>query len=225
MKLSVIIPVLNERETVATLLQRVIEAPYEKEVLIVDDNSTDGTWDVLQTLQGPEVRLVRHHRNQGKGAAIRTGLSHITGDVVLFQDADLEYDPQDYPLLVEPILRGEAEVVYGYRAWARTGRLYPMSYYANRFLTGVTNLLFGARLKDMEVCYKAFRAEVVKGLELQGQRFEIEPEVTAKLLKRGYSILQVPIRYQRRGVSEGKKIGWRDGVAALYTLLKERLRR
>ena len=225
MQLSVIIPVYNERATVSTLLQRVLAAPYEKEVIIVDDSSTDGTWEALHEPLGPEVKLVRHPHNQGKGAALRTGLAHATGDVVLFQDADLEYDPQDYPRLVEPILQGEATVVYGYRIWERTGVVRPPSYYGNRFLTLVTNLLYGARLRDMEVCYKAFRADVVKGLALRAHRFEIEPEVTAKVLKAGHTITQVPISYRRRSIQEGKKIRWRDGLTALATLFRERVRR
>ncbi len=224
MKLSVIIPVYNERATLPALLDRVRLAPYEKEVLIVDDGSTDGTWEVLQALQAPDVVLLKHPRNQGKGTALRTGLAHASGDIVIFQDADLEYDPQDYPLLVQPILQGNASVVYGYRTWQRTGPLYPPRYYANRLLTLLTNLLYGARLKDMEVCYKAFQAQVIKGLDLRAQRFDIEPEVTAKLLKAGYAIRQVPIRYHPRGVKEGKKIGWRDGFAAVLTLVKERVR-
>ncbi len=220
MKLSVIIPVYNERATLPTILQRVLASPYPKEVLVVDDGSTDGTSELLQAA---EVRVLRHPRNLGKGTASRTGLAEAAGDVVLFQDADLEYDPQDYPLLVEPILQGQASVVYGYRRWEPRGGFYPLRYYANRFLTLLTNLLYGARLKDMEVCYKAFRADVVKGLALRADRFDIEPEVTARVLQAGYSILQAPIRYHPRGAREGKKIGWRDGLAAVVTLVRCRL--
>ena len=224
-KLSVIVPVYNETATVALLLQRVLAAPYEKEVIVVDDGSTDGTWEALQALSRAQVRLLRHPQNRGKGAALRTGLAQAAGQVVLFQDADLEYDPQDYPLLVEPILRGDATVVYGYRQWLRRGWSYPIRYYANRFLTALTNLLYGARLKDMEVCYKAFRTDLVKGLRLEADRFDIEPEVTARVLKAGYPILQVPIHYTPRGHREGKKIGWRDGLAAVITLVRCRFSR
>ena len=220
MKLSVIVPVYNERTTLPALLQQVLASPYPKEVLVVDDGSTDGTSELLQASQTAEVRVLHHPHNRGKGAALRTGLAQASGDVVLFQDADLEYDPQDYPLLVEPIREGKASVVYGYRRWERQGPFYPLPYYANRFLTLLTNLLYGARLKDMEVCYKAFRADVIKGLALRANRFDIEPEVTARVLRAGYPILQAPIRYHPRGLREGKKIGWRDGFAAVATLVR-----
>lgn len=217
MKLSVLIPVFNEEETIQELLERVLAVPVEKELIVVDDCSTDKTWDVLNSINDPRIRVFRHEVNQGKGAGIRTALAHATGDLVIIQDADLEYDPNDYPRLLKPILNGEAEVVYGVRDLAGqklTTRL------GNRFLTLCTNLLYGSRISDMETCYKLIPRELMASLNLQPSRFQIEPEITAKLLRRGYRIHEVPIWYKPR--KEKKLSPWKDGLPALWTLLKYR---
>lgn len=217
MRLSVLIPVYNEEETVRELLDRVLAVPVEKEVVIVDDCSTDGTWSVLQSIQDPRVRTYRHEVNQGKGSGIRTALSHATGDMVIIQDADLEYDPNDYPRLLEPILSGKAQVVYGVRDLSGQKPLFRLG---NNFLTFVTNVLYGAQVGDMETCYKLMPREVMLSLKLQPSRFQIEPEITAKLLRRGYRIHQVPIWYKPR---KAKKLNpWKDGLPALWTLVKYR---
>ena len=223
MKLSVIVPVYNERETVREILERVRAVGVEKEIIVVDDGSTDGTRDILREEEGRgDVRVIYHPQNRGKGAAIRTGLEHATGDVVLIQDADLEYDPRDYPRLLQPILEGRAEVVYGSRFRGRCESMLFWHALGNKLLTLATNLIYGAALSDMETCYKAFKAEVIKSIPLRARRFEFEPEVTAKLLKRGYRIHEVPISYSGRKHHEGKKITWRDGFTALWTLIKYR---
>ena len=223
MKLSVIVPVYNERETVREILERVRAVGVEKEIIVVDDGSTDGTRDILREEEGRgDVRVIYHPQNRGKGAAIRTGLEHATGDVVLIQDADLEYDPRDYPRLLQPILEGRAEVVYGSRFRGRCESMLFWHALGNKLLTLATNLIYGAALSDMETCYKAFKAEVIKSIPLRARRFEFEPEVTAKVLKRGYRIHEVPISYSGRKHHEGKKITWRDGFTALWTLIKYR---
>lgn len=223
MKLSVIVPVYNERETVREILERVRAVGVEKEIIVVDDGSTDGTRDILREEEGRgDVRVIYHPQNRGKGAAIRTGLEHATGDVVLIQDADLEYDPRDYPRLLQPILEGRAEVVYGSRFRGRCESMLFWHALGNKLLTLATNLIYGAALSDMETCYKVFKAEVIKSIPLRARRFEFEPEVTAKLLKRGYHIHEVPISYSGRKHHEGKKITWRDGFTALWTLIKYR---
>ncbi|MBI2165146.1 MAG: glycosyltransferase family 2 protein [Chloroflexi bacterium] len=222
-KLSIIVPVFNERPTIQGVLRQVKGSPYAKEILVVDDCSTDGTGDFLEQLADDEIRVIRHDTNRGKGSALRTGLREASGQIVLFQDADLEYDPADYPKLVEPIADGRASVVYGYRIWAKRDiRGSVVNYLGNGFLTGVTNLLYGSRLKDMEVGYKCFRADVIKALPLKASRFEIEPEITGRLLRRKVSILQVPVSYRTRTAREGKKIRWRDGLTALRVLLRLR---
>ena len=217
MILSVLIPVFNEEETVQELLERVLAVPCEKELVVVDDCSTDRTWDVLSSINDPRVRVYRHEVNQGKGSAIRTALGHATGDMVIIQDADLEYDPNDYPRLLEPVLNGQAQVVYGVRDLGSqkfTTRL------GNKFLTLCTNLLYGSRISDMETCYKLIPRELMVSLDLQPSRFQIEPEITAKLLRRGYHIHEVPIWYEPR---EEKKLSpWKDGLPALWTLVRYR---
>ncbi len=223
MKLSVIVPVYNERETVREILERVRAVEVEKEIIVIDDGSTDGTRDILREEEGRgDVRVIYHPQNRGKGAAIRTGLEHATGDVVLIQDADLEYDPRDYPRLLQPILEGRAEVVYGSRFRGRCESMLFWHALGNKLLTLATNLIYGAALSDMETCYKVFKAEVIKSIPLRARRFEFEPEVTAKVLKRGYRIHEVPISYSGRKHHEGKKITWRDGFTALWTLIKYR---
>ncbi len=218
MKLSVLIPVYNEERTVKDLLDHVQAVPVDKEIVIVDDCSTDKTWSVLQSITDPTVHIYRHEVNQGKGTGIRTALSHATGDLVIIQDADLEYDPQDYPRLLEPVRNGAAQVVYGVRDLSgqkTSTRL------GNQFLTLVTNLLYGSHISDMETCYKLMPREVMLSLDLRPSRFQIEPEITAKLLRKGYRIAEVPIWYKPR---KDKKLNpWKDGLPALWTLLKYRV--
>ena len=227
MKLSVIIPVYNERQTVELLLKRVEAAPYEKEILLVDDASTDGTSQILERLahdHRDQVRLFLHTGNRGKGAAIRTAIEHVTGDIVLIQDADLEYDPQDYPRLLEPILEGHADVVFGNRFHGGPHRvLYFWHSVGNRVLTNLCNMMTNLNLSDMEVGYKVFRAEILKALRLKSDRFGIEPDLTVKVAKLGCRVYEVPIAYHGRTYAEGKKITWRDGIAALYYIVRFRL--
>lgn len=225
MTLSVVMPVYNEVRTIAAVIERVLKAPVDlpKEIIVVDDASTDGTRELLQELPPGEVRLVLHDVNQGKGAAIRTGVAHATGDIVLVQDADLEYDPRDYPLLLEPILEDQADVVFGNRFHGGPHRvLYFWHYAANRGLTLLTNLLTGLNVTDMEVGYKVFRREVLQRLTIESNRFGFEPEVTVKVAKLGCRVYEVPIRYYGRTYEEGKKITWRDGLAALFHILRYR---
>ena len=227
MKLSVIIPVYNERHTIELLLKRVEAAPYEKEIILVDDASTDGTREILERLARDhrnQVRLLLHPQNRGKGAAIRTAIEQVTGDIVIIQDADLEYDPQDYPRLLEPILEGHADVVFGNRFHGGPHRvLYFWHYLGNRFLTNLCNMMTNLNLSDMEVGYKVFRTEVLQRLRLKSDRFGIEPELTVKVAKLGYRVYEVPIAYHGRTYAEGKKITWKDGFAALYYIVRFRL--
>ena len=223
--LSVVIPVYNEARTIVAVIERVRNAPVDlaKEIIVVDDASTDGTRQLLQNMSSGEIRLVFHDVNRGKGAAIRTGVAHATGDIVLVQDADLEYDPRDQPRVLEPILEGHADVVFGNRFHGGPHRvLYFWHYAANRFLTLLTNLLTGLNVTDMEVGYKVFRRDVLRRLTLTSDRFGFEPEVTVKVAKLGCRVYEVPIRYYGRTYQEGKKITWRDGVAALFHLLRYR---
>ena len=222
--LSVIVPVFNERGTVAEIIRRVraVEVPLSVEVIVVDDGSSDGTDKVLAALSDSTVRVVSHDRNQGKGAAIRTGLGVARGDLVLIQDADLEYDPDDWPKLLDPILKGKASVVYGSRFTGERKNMLLLLWVGNRFLSLVTNLLYQSTLSDMETCYKLFDRRVIEGLVLVSNRFDFEPEITAKVLRRGYRIYEVPISYAGREMDEGKKITWRDGFAAVKALVKFR---
>ena len=221
MKLSVLIPVYNERSTIAETIRRVRESPVEKEIIVVDDASTDGTDEVLGSLAGPDLKVVRQSENRGKGAAIRRALEEVAGDVVIVQDADLEYDPADYPKLLAPITDGDAEVVYGTRAPNFEGMRWPHRVF-NWVAARLTNLLYQAGITDEATCYKVFRTEVLKAIPLKCERFEFCPEVTAKVRKRGIGIHEVPVSYQARSVGAGKKIRWWDGVAALWALLKYR---
>ena len=222
MKLTVVIPVFNERGTIEAILERVKRSSFEKEILVVDDGSTDGTREYLEGLEDPEIRLIRHHRNQGKGAAVRTGIAASTGDLLVIQDADLEYSPDDYPELLKPIVDGNADVVYGSR-FLGIHRVFMFWHYAaNKTLTFLTNILFNTMLTDMETCYKAFRGEVIRELPLRSNGFDIEPEITAKIFKRNYRVYEIPITYHGRTYEEGKKITWRDAIFALWALLKFR---
>jgi glycosyltransferase involved in cell wall biosynthesis len=224
-KLSVIVPVFDERNTVAEIVRRMreVELPLDLEIVIVDDGSTDGTRAVLQQLGDSTVRVVTHPVNRGKGAAIRTGLAHVTGDLVIVQDADLEYDPQDWPKLLAPIQSGKARVVYGSRFTGERRNMLFLHWVGNRFLSLVTNVLYNTTLSDMETCYKLFDRSLLADITLRAQRFEFEPEITAKLLRRKVRIYEVPISYTGREFDEGKKVSWRDGFVALWTLVKYRI--
>jgi glycosyltransferase involved in cell wall biosynthesis len=223
-QLSVVIPVYNERQWVRELIRRVQAVPVPKELVVVDDCSTDGTRDILRELEGENVRVVYHEVNQGKGAALRTGFQHARGDVVVVQDADLEYDPAEYPRLIQPILDNKADVVYGSRFIGESHRvLYFWHYVANRVLTTVSNMFTNLNLTDMETCYKVFRREVLTGLNLKSNRFGFEPEVTAKIAKKkhpAWRIYEVPISYSGRTYEEGKKIGLRDAFNAMYCIVR-----
>lgn len=222
MKLSVIIPVYNEKATIAELIEQVKRVPLDKQIIVVDDCSVDGSREILQQAASPQVAVYFHQTNQGKGAAVRTGLEHATGDYVIIQDADLEYDPREYPKLIEPILAGQADVVYGSRFMGQIRDMSLIQRIGNRFLTLLTNLLYGTSLSDMETCYKLAPTKVMRSLKLRSRAFEFEPEVTAKLLKRGCRIVEVPITYTARGAAEGKKISWTHGFPALWCLIKYR---
>lgn len=222
MKLSVIMPVYNEKDSIKEIIGRVMAVPIEKELIVVDDCSKDGTRDILKTIRVPGVRIFYHEVNKGKGAAIKTGIGYVNGDIVIIQDADLEYDPMEYLKLIKPIGSGEADVVYGSRFSGRTEKMSFAHLVGNKVLTVITNILYGARLTDMETCYKMVKAPVMKSLNLRANRFDFEPEITAKLLKRGLRIKEVPITYKGREWSEGKKITWRDGITALWSLIKYR---
>ncbi|HEU5309749.1 MAG TPA: glycosyltransferase family 2 protein [Acidimicrobiia bacterium] len=224
-KLSVIVPVFDERNTVVEIIRRMrqVELPLDLEIVVVDDGSTDGTRAVLRQLGDSTVRVLTHDVNRGKGAAIRTGLAHVTGDLVLVQDADLEYDPEDWPKLLAPIQSGKAQVVYGSRFTGERRNMLFLHWVGNRFLSLVTNVLYNTTLSDMQTCYKLFDRSLLDGITLRAERFEFEPEITAKILRRGIRIYEVPISYTGREFDEGKKITWRDGVTALWTLVKYRI--
>ena len=223
-KLSVVIPVYNEERTLEEIVRQVRAVQINKEIILVDDGSTDGSREIMSRLAGlPDVRVFYHERNRGKGAAVRTAIEHVQGDAVLIQDADLEYDPRDYPMLLEPLLEGKARVVYGSRFLGGPRRAMMFWHMiANKLLTLATNVLYDTILSDMETCYKLFDVEVIRSIPLRARGFELEPEITAKVLKRGYRIYEVPIRYAGREYHEGKKIQGRDAFKALWALLKYR---
>lgn len=227
MKLSVVIPCYNERATIEGIIEAVRQAPVaEIEIIVVDDFSTDGTRDILKGELAKRIdKVVFHEVNQGKGAALRTGFQHATGDVVVVQDADLEYDPQEYPVLMEPIVRGKADVVFGSRFMG--GQPHRVVYFwhmiGNKFLTLLSNMMTNINLTDMETCYKMFRRDVIQSIQIEENRFGFEPEITAKLARGGFRIFEVGISYYGRTYAEGKKIGWRDGVRAIYAIMKYNL--
>ncbi len=221
--LSVVMPAFNERETIEEIIRRVLAVSIRTQLIVVDDCSTDGTRDILSRLQ-PELgfTLLLQPRNMGKGAALRRGFEAVQGDLVVIQDADLEYSPEEFPSLIELICEGRADVVYGSRFLGRH-RVFLFTHYAgNLLLTFLTNVLYNTMLTDMETCYKVMRTEVLRSMELHANGFGIEPELTAKIFKRGYRVYEVPITYDGRGYDEGKKIGWRDGVVALWVLVRYR---
>jgi glycosyltransferase involved in cell wall biosynthesis len=221
-KLSVVIPVYNEVETIKEIVSRVQAVDLEKEIIIVDDGSTDGTREQLQeiSLAQKNVRVFYHDYNQGKGAALRTGFEVTTGDIVIIQDADLEYDPREYPVLLGPILDGRADIVYGSRFLGGPHRvLFFWHYLGNKFLTLLSNALTNLNLTDMETCYKVFRREVLSDIQFKSNRFGFEPEFTAKLARKDFRIYETPISYSGRTYAEGKKIGWKDGVKAIFAIV------
>jgi glycosyltransferase involved in cell wall biosynthesis len=222
-KVSIIIPVYNEKPTLLALLEQVERLPLDKELILVDDGSTDGSREILEQIPPERAKVVMHETNIGKGAAIKSGLPLTTGDVITIQDADLEYDPADLLKLLKPIMDGKADVVYGSRFTGERRNMFFWHWVGNRFLTLVTNILYDSTLSDMETCYKMFKADIIKSIDLKSRRFEFEVEITAKILKQRYRIYEVPISYAGREFDEGKKITWRDGITALWNLFRYRI--
>lgn len=224
MLLSIIIPAFNEVAFLPEVIRRVRETPYDKEIIIVDDGSTDGTSEYLNSLKETDVKVILHKENIGKGAAVRSGLAISTGDVIIVQDADLEYDPKDYPVLLGPIIDGKADVVFGSRFLGGPHRVLFFWHSVGNFLiTIISNMLTDLNLTDMETGYKVFRREVFNHISIESDRFGFEPEITSKVAKKGFRIYEVPISYSGRGYQEGKKITWKDGIKAIFTVLKYNL--
>ena len=224
MKLSIVIPVYNEKNTIKEIVRRVRETPFEKEIIIVDDYSTDGTRELLKEIENePDLCILYNTQNMGKGASLRSGFENVTGDIVIIQDADLEYDPGEYPNLIQPISEGKADVVYGSRFMGGQRRvLYFWHTVGNHLLTLFSNMMTNLNLTDMETCYKVFRSEVIQKITIKSNRFGVEPEITAKIARLGVRLYEIPISYNGRKYSEGKKIGWKDGVNALFSILRFR---
>ncbi len=225
MKLSVLIPVFNEKNNIKKIIEKVETIDIEKEIILIDDFSNDGTREIIENdIKGDHIIKIYHSENLGKGAAVRSGIKCITGDITIIQDADMEYDPCDYPSLIKPIVSGDADVVYGSRLSGGAPQRVFMFWHllGNRFLTFMTNILYNTTLSDMETGYKAFKSDIIKGLSLKSYRFEIEPEITAKILKHKYRVYELPISYYGRSYEEGKKITWKDGFIALWTLVRYR---
>jgi glycosyltransferase involved in cell wall biosynthesis len=227
-KISIIVPIYNEEKTLLKILDKLnkVKLPLDKEIVLVDDYSTDGTRDILKRLE-KKYHIVYHKKNMGKGSALRTGFKHSTGDIITIQDADLEYDPEDYNILLKSIFNGKTKVVYGSRFignsfFSRQKWFSPIHYIGNKSLSILTSLMYFKYLTDMETCYKMFTKEVLNSIKLRSRRFDFEPEITAKIIKKGYKIKEVPIHYYPRDFSHGKKITWRDGIMALYYLVKYR---
>lgn len=227
MKLTVIIPVYNERHTILEILNAVKSVDIDKEIILVDDFSSDGTRELIQSVSDSAIRVILHDRNMGKGAALRTGISHATGDIVIIQDADLEYDPKEYHKIIAPILDGKADVVYGSRFMG--GHPHRVVYFWHRVgnysLTLLSNMLSNINLTDMETCYKAFTRQIIQSIEIEENRFGFEPEITAKVAKKRCRIYEVGISYYGRTYEEGKKIGWRDGISAIRSIIKYNIMR
>ena len=224
MLLSIVIPAYNEEHFLPEVLRRVKETPYEKEIIVVDDASVDGTKRNLEGLRDGGIRVVCHEQNAGKGAAVRSGIKIASGDIIIIQDADLEYDPKDYPALLEPILAGNADVVYGSRFLGGPHRVFYFRHYVgNKIVTLLSNVFSDLNLSDMETGYKAFARRVFDNITIESNRFGFEPEITAKVARRGYRVYEVPVSYHGRSYNEGKKITWKDGIKALFTILKYNL--
>jgi glycosyltransferase involved in cell wall biosynthesis len=220
---SVVMPAYNERSTIEEIIRRVLAVPLKLELIVVDDGSTDGTREYLQELQRElAFTLLLQPKNAGKGAALRTGFAQVRGEIAVIQDADLEYSPEEYPQLIELICTGRADVVYGSRFLGRHRVFLFVHYMGNRLLTLLTNVLYNTMLTDMETCFKAMRVDVLRSMTLKSNRFGIEPEITAKIFKRGFRVYEIPITYDGRGYEDGKKITWRDGIVAVWTLIKYR---
>jgi dolichol-phosphate mannosyltransferase len=218
--LSVIMPVYNEKNDVLNVIREIKKVPINKEIIIIDDGSSDGTTEILKGLNDDGIRIYRHPINIGKGAAIRLGLFYAKGDIIIIQDADLEYDPQDYMALAEPIISGKAEVVFGRRKFESSRRQYRRYYWGGQLITHLANFLYGINIADEPTCYKVFKAQILKQLKLDCVGFEFCPEVTAKIAKKGIKIYEVPISYKPRSIKDGKKIRWLDGLKAIYVLFK-----
>ncbi len=230
MKLSIIVPVFNEEATLEEIIERVRETPLEKEIIAVDDGSSDNSIKILEKMEqdfGSDFKFVKHEKNRGKGAAIRTGLDVANGDLILIQDADLEYDPKEYPQLIKPFLDdSQIEVVYGSRILLKGNARSSFTFYwGGRLLSGITNLLYGSQITDEPTCYKVFKTKLLKSLDLCSEGFEFCPEVTAKILRRKIPIHEIPISYRPRSLEEGKKIQWKDGLIAIWVLIKYRFKR
>jgi glycosyltransferase involved in cell wall biosynthesis len=222
---SIIVPVFNEKDTIKQIIDTILSTPCKKEVIVIDDGSTDGTRDILNKFKHPNVKVVLHEKNCGKGKAIQTGINSSRGDIILIQDADLEYDPNEYPILLQPFLAGKADVVYGsrFKGMGAHRVLYFWHYLGNKFLTLLSNIFTDLNLTDMECCYKVFTRDALTGIKIEENRFGFEPEITAKISKKNLRIYEVPISYYGRTYAEGKKINWKDGFRALYCILKYNL--